>query len=103
MKKERIVKRSQSGIRKGKTDWTRVRALTDSQMLKAARGDPDTVLLDDAFWRTAVLVKPDPKAVISVRIDRDVLEFFKAEGRGYQTRMNAVLRAYVVHARKQAS
>jgi len=35
-----------------------------------------------------------PKASISLRVDSDVLEWFKAQGAGYQTRMNAVLRAF---------
>ena len=38
---------------------------------------------------------PPSKRVISVRIDSDVLDFFKAQGRGYQTRINAVLRSYM--------
>ncbi len=38
---------------------------------------------------------PQPKAVLNMRIDRDVLDFFRKTGRGYQTRINAVLRAFV--------
>jgi len=40
-----------------------------------------------------------PKPLLSMRIDHDVLEWFRASGLGYQTRMNAVLRAYMEHAR----
>lgn len=50
-------------------------------------------------WGSAVLVVPQAKQSISLRVDPDVLDFFKAEGKGYQTRMNAVLRAYM-QARK---
>jgi len=39
------------------------------------------------------------KMLLSLRIDHDVLEWFRAQGPGYQTRMNAVLRAYMEHAR----
>lgn len=46
-------------------------------------------------WSKARIVTPDLKQAISLRVDPDVLEFFKSEGRGYQTRMNAVLRAYM--------
>lgn len=47
------------------------------------------------FWKDARVVYPDgPKEAVKVRYDRDVLEWFKAQGRGYQTRMNAVLRSY---------
>lgn len=50
-------------------------------------------------WDSAVLVLPQAKKAISLRVDSDVLDFFRAEGKGYQTRMNAVLRAYM-QARK---
>lgn len=51
--------------------------------------------LDEAFFREAVVVYPDqPKKQMTVRLDADMVDWFKAQGRGYQTRMNAVLRAY---------
>ena len=46
-------------------------------------------------WEDSPLDLPEPKRAISLRVDRDVLEFFKSGGKGYQTRMNAVLRAYM--------
>ena len=55
--------------------------------------------LDEAFFRSARLVEPSPKEQVTMRIDADVLEWFRARGKGYQTRMNAVLKAYVL-ARK---
>lgn len=72
---------------KGETDWDRVRAQGDFE-----GEDEDDFELD---WDSAVLVIPEPKQAISLRVDQDVLAFFKAEGPGYQTRMNAVLRAYM--------
>ena len=51
--------------------------------------------LDDTFWAKAELVEPRVKQAVTIRYDQDVLEWFKAQGKGYQTRMNAVLRAYV--------
>lgn len=50
---------------------------------------------DLAFWKEAKLVLPAEKKAISLRIDKDILEWFKSLGKGYQTRMNAVLRAYM--------
>lgn len=48
------------------------------------------------FWRSAKVIYPDGgKERLTVRFDRDVVDWFRAQGRGYQTRMNAVLRAYV--------
>lgn len=46
-------------------------------------------------WSKAQLVIPEPKIPVSIRLDPDVLNFFKSQGRGYQTRINAVLRAYM--------
>lgn len=51
--------------------------------------------LDDAFWAKAKVIEPRTKQAVTIRYDHDVLEWFKAQGKGYQTRMNAVLRAYV--------
>ena len=51
--------------------------------------------LDDAFFETAVLVTPSAKTQITVRLDSDVLDWFRQQGNGYQTRMNAVLKAYM--------
>ena len=51
--------------------------------------------LPDDFWKHAKVVYPEsPKEQVTVRLDADILEWFKAHGRGYQTRMNAVLRSY---------
>lgn len=47
------------------------------------------------FWDNAVWVEPNPKELISIRLDREVLDWFKQRGRGYQARINSVLRKYV--------
>jgi uncharacterized protein (DUF4415 family) len=80
-----------------KTDWARLDAMTDEEITAAALDDPDAQPLDDEFWRTArVLQAPiaSPKKHTGIRIDTEVLDWFKRQGRGWQTRMNAVLRAY---------
>jgi uncharacterized protein (DUF4415 family) len=51
--------------------------------------------LDDEFWQKAVLILPEGKERLTLRLDREIVDFFKRGGRGYQTRINAVLRAYV--------
>ena len=55
---------------------------------------PELQNLPADFWKEAV-VAPPPKRAISLRVDHDVLEWFRARGPRYQTHMNAVLRAYV--------
>ncbi|HUF10555.1 MAG TPA: BrnA antitoxin family protein [Rhodothermales bacterium] len=53
--------------------------------------------LDDSFWETVDVVMPatPEKKQISIKIDREVLDYFRKDGPGYQTRMNAVLRSFV--------
>jgi uncharacterized protein (DUF4415 family) len=51
--------------------------------------------LDEEFWQNAELVLPPSKERITLRLDREVLAYFRRSGSGYQTRINAVLRAYV--------
>jgi uncharacterized protein (DUF4415 family) len=84
------------------SDWERVQGLTDVDIEQAIADDPDAPpVLDDAFWRNAEILDPrHEKSTITMRVDDDVLDFFKRGGSGYQSRMNAVLRAYV-YARRQ--
>lgn len=58
--------------------------------------------LGKAFWDNAVLMRPEDwkKKQLTLRIDADILRYFKSQGRGYQTRMNEVLRTYVEAMRK---
>ncbi len=51
--------------------------------------------LDESFWREAELVEPDRTEQITMRVKRSVLEYFRASGKGYQTRINRVLESYV--------
>src|SRR5437867_1485254 len=95
MKKRRIVKYDPRK-HKSRTDWKRVRALTDEDIEWAVAADPDAApIMDAAWWREARVVLPMPKVPVSVRLDRDVLEWFKDQGPRYQSRINAVLRAFM--------
>ena len=84
--------------RKGKTDFARLRKMTDEEIEASIKNDPDWS--DDWNWSEAVLVIPPKKKAISIRVDEDVLDFFKHEGAGYQRRINAVLRSYMQQKRK---
>ena len=94
MKKANIVTRKWGDRRKGKTDWARVDKLTDEDIAKAVAKDPDAAPID-IDWSDAVLVVPAKKKAISIRVDEDVLDFFRKQGEGYQRRINAVLRSYM--------
>jgi len=65
--------------------------------LYPTRPDAEEIELDDSFWAHAKVIPPlfPRKASVHLRLDQDVLEWFKTQGKGHLTRMNAVLRAYV--------
>jgi uncharacterized protein (DUF4415 family) len=63
----------------------------------------ETLELDNAFFEKAVLEMPEPKTLVTIRLDRDILEWFKKQGPKYQTRINALLRAYVEAKKRKAS
>lgn len=77
------------------TDWKKVDSISDEELEKLLAADEEERdLVPD--WVNACLVLPEPKGQVNLRIDQDVLRFFKAQGPGYQTRMNAVLRSYML-------
>jgi uncharacterized protein (DUF4415 family) len=61
---------------------------------------PELADLPANFWDEAAVVVPTPKRAVSIRLDEDVLDWFRRSGPRYQTRMNAVLRLYVQRMRK---
>jgi uncharacterized protein (DUF4415 family) len=87
--------------RKSETDWARLDALTDEEIEASIANDPDWAEFKNIDWSTAVLVIPPKKKAISIRVDEDVLDYFRKEGAGYQRRMNAVLRSYMQQKRKK--
>ena len=79
-----------------------LRRLRDVTEVEIARTAPDELAkLPDEFWEGAKLVAPVPKQAISLRVDEDVLAWFRALGPRYQSRMNAVLRSYMAHMRRR--
>jgi uncharacterized protein (DUF4415 family) len=88
-----------------KSDWKRVNAMSDKTLKKNALTDKDSFIADEDFWRSAKLVMPSTagKERVTVRIDKDILDFLKENGRGYQSRINAILRAYLQYAKKVIS
>jgi uncharacterized protein (DUF4415 family) len=70
--------------------------MSDSDIRRAAESDVNVAPILDANWfRHAKIVLPEQKQAVSLRLDRDVLEWFKRRGKGYQTRINAALRTFV--------
>ena len=77
-----------------RTDWRRLRSMTDAQVHAAGTRDPDINPTDEAFWMNAEVVMPRHKKTVTMRLDADILDWFRSN-RGYQTRINAILRAYM--------
>jgi uncharacterized protein (DUF4415 family) len=92
---EHVTRRSLKEGVKGRTDWKRVDNLTDADIEAAVTADPDAApTLDSDWFAEAELVLPERKQAISLRVDADVLEWYRAQGPGYLSRMNAILRQY---------
>lgn len=73
-----------------KAQWEKFRNLTDDEI-----DTSDIPELDETFWKNAKVVYPQSKQAISIRIDEDVLYWLKKQGKGYQSRINAILRSYM--------
>jgi uncharacterized protein (DUF4415 family) len=76
--------------RKSGTDWDRLERMADEEIDVS-----DIPPLDEEFFKKATLRMPINKKSVSLRLDSDILDWFKNEGKGYQTRINAVLRVYM--------
>lgn len=102
-KAETIVKMTLEEARRlpERTDYARLDAMTDEDIAKAVGEDPDAVPLD-IDWSKARIVMPPGKENVTLRVDRDVLAWYRSTGRGFHTRMNAVLRAYMEAHRTQS-
>ena len=79
-----------------KSDLKRIDAMADEDIDYS-----DIPELDDDFFKNAEVVVPPEKKPIALRLDADVLEWMKAQGKGYQSRINAILRAYYEAHRDQ--
>lgn len=81
---------------RGRADLARLRAVTEAEIARTS--PPELSDLPAAFWRDAEVVAPIPKQAISLRVDEDVLAWFRSQGPRYQSRMNAVLRSFMEHS-----
>ena len=75
---------------RSRTNWAKIGTLKDNEIDFSDIPEPGK-----AFFKRAILRLPEPKTAVTIRLDRQVLNWFKAKGPGYQTRINALLRAYM--------
>ncbi len=90
------AKQIEARIRRGedRTNWAKTDAVTGSDLEASIRADVDDVR-GEPDWTQAIVGIRGPKDHINIRIDRDVLQWFRSNRKGYQTLMNNVLRAFV--------
>jgi uncharacterized protein (DUF4415 family) len=78
------------------------RDMSDEEVERRAAADPDAGTIPPGFWDKAQVRMPENKQQITLRLDPDVIRWFKATGKGYQSRMGAVLKSFVKAKRKRA-
>jgi uncharacterized protein (DUF4415 family) len=94
----------QAARRESRTDMARLRHMTEAELEDSIATDADWNDIPRDWHLKAEAVMPVPKKLLSLRLDADVIEWFRQQGTGYQTRMNAVLRSFMEHeAGRQAS
>jgi uncharacterized protein (DUF4415 family) len=105
MKNERVmsVTLDEALKKPGCTDWAKFDATTEADIAKQVSGDPDLEGLESVDWTKVAAIDAPSKQPISIRLDQDVLDFFKAQGNGYQGRINRVLRHYVESVRRSGT
>lgn len=82
--------------RKLKSDMDSVNRLSEEDIMSASLSDPDALPTDEDFWLRATRVEhPMKKQNINIRLSQKVVDFFKKQGPGYQTRINKVLESYI--------
>jgi len=79
---------------KDKTDWKRLDTMPDDDI-----NYDDIPELDETFFKKAVKPWPPSKKQLTIRVDADVLDWLKGQGKGYQTRINHILRIAMEHQR----
>ncbi len=79
---------------KSETDWARIDAMRDEDIDLSDSPEVTPEMFARAVVRRGL--KPAPKKVqLTLRVDNDVVDWFREQGRGYQTQINALLRAYM--------
>ncbi len=85
------------GLNESKTDWQRLESMRDEDI-----DCSDIPELDESFFKRATVNFSPTKTQLTIRLDDDVLDWMKAQGKGYQSRINAILRTYYEAHQKDA-
>jgi uncharacterized protein (DUF4415 family) len=85
---------------RGRADLARLRRMTEAEIEQTS--PPELRNNPEDFWKDARVVVPVTKEAISIRLDHDVIAWFRASGPRYQSRINSVLKSYITHAEAPA-
>jgi uncharacterized protein (DUF4415 family) len=96
-KRKHIVRYSADELSKMKSETDRAKVDESTPQHDDRQADEDEGPLSEGWEKTVIIGLPPGKEAVKLRIDRDVLDWFRGTGKGYQTRMNNVLRAFVSH------
>jgi uncharacterized protein (DUF4415 family) len=102
-RKERITRYTAKELaanhKASRSNWAKAAAVTKDELEASIAADRDEagMVMD---WDSVTIELPKPKADLHMRVDSDVLDYFRRTGKGYQTRINAVLRSYVSRMRR---
>jgi uncharacterized protein (DUF4415 family) len=103
-KRENIVRYSAEELAamrargESRTDWAKIDAMSKEEIEEARASDPDSAI-PPQNWDDVMIGIPnvfEPKHPVNIRLDADVWRWFREQGKGYQTRINAVLRSYML-------
>jgi uncharacterized protein (DUF4415 family) len=94
MNEQRTGKVSAEQLAKGRFDRQHLRSLSDREIRKAIKTESEARPTDANFWKQAKVVLPQAKQTVTIRLDADLLQWLRRQ-KGYQTRINAVLRTYM--------
>jgi len=84
-----------------RSDLARARAKTEAELEQDIASDPDFHDVPENWYEAAEAIMPAGKRLLSLRLDTDVIDWFREQGPGYQTRINAVLRSFVMQQNKR--
>ncbi len=103
-KRERIARyESLDDVPPPKPLSKKFRAMSDEEVEGRAAADPDAGAIPSGFWDKAAVRLPESKQQMTLRLDPEIIRWFKRTGKGYQSRMGAVLRSYMEAKRKRSA
>src|SRR5262245_2646873 len=82
-------------LAESQTDWARLEAMNEAEVERLAAEDMAELSIAPDWMEHTRVIFPKSKERVTVRLDHDIVDWLKAQGKGYQTRINAILRDYV--------